>query len=430
MADLLDRLTHAPVTGPLLRSLGVPPPPDLRREDGPYAAEPLADERVLASGDGLIEEPLAALGASDTDAADAVDVAVYDATDARRPEELDQLYEFFHERVEDLAPSAKVLVLAAHPERVDAGAARATVQAIEGFTRSLAKELGRRGATANLVYVPPGAGDRLETPMRYLLTPRSAYVSGQALALDDRVEPDGSTSTPVLEGKRALVTGAARGLGEATARRLAHEGARVVGVDLPAQASQLEALADEIGGEAVTADITDEDAASVLDPPDVLVHNAGVTRDKILHRMTAEMWETVLEVNLRAILRLDEALVPRMPDGGRLIYMSSIAGIAGNAGQTNYATTKAGLIGHVRAQAQQLAERGLTANAVAPGFIRTAMTEKMPAVRRMVAERMNSLLQAGEPRDVAEAVAFLASPGAHGVSGQTLRVCGQGTMGA
>lgn len=426
MADLLERLTKAPLTGPLLRSMGIPEPPDLTREEGAYGSKPLASKRVLASGS---SQPLEALGANRTDAEGDVDVVVYDATRARDPGDLDSLYAFFHEYGDELAPCAKVLLLAPDPEALEEATALATVQAIDGFTRSLAKELGRQGATANLLHVPPEATDRLQAPMRYLSTPRSAYVSGQALHLDGRVEPALDPPGPRLEGKRAVVTGAAGGLGEVTARRLAAEGAQVIGVDLPSVGDRLEAVTDEIDGEPVAVDVTSEDAASVLGTPDVLVHNAGVTRDKILRKMPREMWDTVLEVNLRAILRLDEALLPRMPEGGRAIYMSSVAGIAGNPGQTNYAASKAGLIGHVRARAPDLASRGITANAVAPGFIRTAMTEEMPAMRRAVAARMNALLQAGEPRDAAEAVAFLADPDADGVTGQTLRVCGLSTLG-
>lgn len=430
MADLLRRMADAPITGWLTQALGLPQPPELQREAGAYPAEPLATKRVLASDTPLAQAPLEALGAQATDAQDEIDALVFDATEARDPEDLDDLYTFFHEHVPGLAPCSKVVVLAPDPSAVEGSTEAATARAIEGFTRSMAKELGRRGATANVLNVAPDAEDRLVAPMRFLSTPRSAYVSGQTLRVTDQVSSSDAPSSSLLQGQRAIVTGAARGLGEATARRLAQEGATVVGVDLPSARDTLDGVVDEIGGEAVTVDITAEDAASVLDAPDILVHNAGVTRDKILHRMTPAMWGTVLEVNLKAILRLDETLLPALPDGARAIYMSSVTGLAGNAGQTNYAATKAGLLGYVEAQAPRLADRGITANAVAPGFIETAMTEEMPAIRRMVASRLNSLSQAGQPRDVAEAVAFLASPEAHGVTGQHLRVCGQAIMGA
>lgn len=430
MADLLRRMANAPVTGWLTRTLGLPQPAELARENGGYAELPLAGTQVLASQTPLVQEPLAALGADGTQAQHDIGALVLDATSVQGPEALDEAYTFLHDHLSKIAPCAKLLILAPRPDQVDDSDAAAACRALEGFTRSLAKEVGRRGATANLLRVAPEAEDRLVAPMRYLLTPRSAYVSGQALDVTDALPAVEAGSTDLLEGQRAIVTGAARGLGEATARRLAAEGAKVVGVDLPSAQDALETVTDEIDGEAVTVDITDEDAASVLGTPDVLVHNAGVTRDKTLKRMTPEMWGTVLEVNLRAILRLDETLTPRMPDGGRAIYMSSVSGIAGNVGQANYAASKAGLIGYVQAQARELADRGITTNAVAPGFIQTAMTEAMPAVRRAVAQRLNSLQQAGQPRDVAEAVGFLASPDAHGVTGQTLRVCGQSMLGA
>ncbi len=430
MPDLLTRLARAPISGPLIQALGIQAPAELTRATGGYDAEPLTGQAVLATDTALVREPLERLGARDLAATHDLDVLVHDATEARTPGDLDDLYASFHEHVPELAACGKVLVLAPDPSQATDPRAAATARAIEGFTRSLAKELGRRGATANLLRVADGAEDRLVGPMRFLLTPRSAYVSGQALQVTDDVAAPRAAPTASLEGKRAVVTGAARGLGEATARRLAEEGARVVGVDLPSAQERLDGVVDEIGGEAVTVDITADDAASVLPAPDVLVHNAGVTRDKILHRMTPEMWRTVLEVNLAAILQVDEALLPEMADGGRAIYMSSVTGLAGNAGQTNYAATKAGILGYVEAQAPRLADRGITVNAVAPGFIETAMTEEMPATRRLVAARLNSLSQAGQPRDVAEAVTFLASPESHGVTGQTLRVCGQALMGA
>ncbi len=429
MSDLLTRLSDAPLTGGLLRAMGVPSPAHLEREEGAYDLDPLTGKRVMASNTALAREALGALGATIVDATSDVEVLLYDATDARTPEDLEALYAFFHEHVPELAASSKVLVLA--PALSDQGAqAAATSRAIEGFTRSLAKELGRRGATANLLRVGHDGRDRLVGPMRFFLTPRSAYVSGQVLHVTGQARPSGSFAMPLLEDQKALVTGAARGLGKATARRLATEGAQVMVVDLPSAREDLETVADEIHGEAILLDITDEDAASVLPTPDVIVHNAGITRDKILHKMTSEAWSSVLEVNLEAILRLDEALLEKIPEGGRAVYISSVSGIAGNVGQTNYAASKAALIGYVHDQAVKHAQRGITMNAIAPGFIETAMTEKMPATRRMVARRLNALQQGGQPRDVAEAVTFLASPEADGVTGQTLRVCGQSMMGA
>src|SRR5699024_5400531 len=165
----------------------------------------------------------------------------------------------------------------------------------------------------------------------------------------------------------------------------------------------------------------------------VVLHDAGITRDKLLANMKPEQWDSVIDVNLDAQLRLNEALLAHKdlaPEGLRLISLASTSGIAGNRGQSNYAFTKAGVIGMTRALAPQLAQQGGTANAVAPGFIETEMTGRIPAVQRQVARRLNSLQQGGAPVDVAEAITCLASPQSAGINGQTLRVCGQHLMGA
>jgi 3-oxoacyl-[acyl-carrier protein] reductase len=148
--------------------------------------------------------------------------------------------------------------------------------------------------------------------------------------------------------------------------------------------------------------------------------------------MDAAWWDSVLDVNLLSQERINAVLLERdlIPDGGRLIGVSSIAGIAGNRGQTNYATSKAGVIGVVRAMAPVLKERGITVNAVAPGFIETAMTAKMPVLLREAGRRMNSMAQGGLPVDVAETIAWFASPGSSGVTGNVVRVCGQSLLGA
>jgi 3-oxoacyl-[acyl-carrier protein] reductase len=187
-------------------------------------------------------------------------------------------------------------------------------------------------------------------------------------------------------------------------------------------------------------DITDDDAPSTLveylrerhGGVDVVVHNAGITRDKTLGRMDDSQWDAVLAVNLISQENMNDALLEAdtLRQQGRIITVSSFSGIAGNRGQTNYAATKAGVIGTVETLAPVLAKRNATINAVAPGFIETQMTAAMPATAREAGRRMNSLSQGGLPVDVAETIAWFASPASGGVNGNVVRVCGQMMMGA
>jgi 3-oxoacyl-[acyl-carrier protein] reductase len=243
-----------------------------------------------------------------------------------------------------------------------------------------------------------------------------------------------------LAGKVALVTGASRGIGRAIAQTLARDGAHVVGLDITPQAEDLSLVAAETGGSTLAVDITAAEAPGEIADRlhkenggvDIVVHNAGVTRDKTLGRMTEDQWDMVLEVNLGAEQRIDHELLERgvIHENGRIICVSSISAIAGNAGQTNYATSKAGVIGMVEAYAPVLSKSGQTINAVAPGFIETQMTAAMPIGLREAGRRMNSMSQGGLPVDVAETIAWFASPGSAGVNGNVVRVCGQSLLGA
>jgi 3-oxoacyl-[acyl-carrier protein] reductase len=241
-------------------------------------------------------------------------------------------------------------------------------------------------------------------------------------------------------GRVAVVTGASRGIGEAIARTLARDGATVVGVDVPAQGEQLAAVVNDIGGESLLLDITDEEAPARLAEhlkerhggADAVIHNAGVTRDRTVARMSEDEWDLVLAINLTAQERLNDALLDGgvLREGGRIVTVSSIGGIAGNRGQTNYGASKAGVIGIVETLAPVLAQRGQTINAVAPGFIETKMTAAMPLGTREAGRRMNSVTQGGLPVDVAETIGWLASPASGGVNGNVVRVCGQSLIGA
>lgn len=360
---------------------------------------------------------------------------VFDASAISDIDQLKQLREFFQPLLRSLSGSAHLVILGRAPEQLDDVLARAAQRALEGFSRSLAKEL-RNGGTLQLLYVAREAEDQLEGALRFFLSPKSAFISGQVLRLDSSASQVHDWTRP-LAGRKALVTGAARGIGAAIAETLARDGAEIVLLDVPQVSDDLHALAERLGGRALPLDICASDAAARLleglpDGIDIVIHNAGITRDKTLANMTPEYWDSVLAVNLKAPAVLTQALLDggALHDNARIVLLASISGIAGNRGQANYAASKAGLIGLAQAWAPLLAERGASINAVAPGFIETRMTAAIPFTLREAGRRMSSLGQGGLPQDVAEAVAWLAQPGSGAVNGQVLRVCGQAVMGA
>jgi 3-oxoacyl-[acyl-carrier protein] reductase len=364
-----------------------------------------------------------------------IKAVVFDATALLQTDQLGQLREFFQPVLRHLAPSAHIVILARVPDSLSDPLAASTQQAIEGFSRSLAKEM-RNGGTVQLLQVEDGAEDQLEGALRFFLSPKSAFISGQVIRLSACEAKVQDWSRP-LAGRKALVTGAARGIGAAIAETLARDGADIMLLDVPQAKADLEALAARLGGQAVVLDICAPDAATQLIERipgglDIVVHNAGITCDKTLANMTVDFWDSVLNVNLNAPQVLTQALIDAgaLHDNGSVILMASISGLAGNRGQTNYTTSKAGLIGLARALAPPLKERGISINAVAPGFIETSMTAHMPFALREAGRRMSSLGQGGLPQDVAEAVAWLSQPGSGSVSGQVLRVCGQSVIGA
>ena len=232
-----------------------------------------------------------------------------------------------------------------------------------------------------------------------------------------------------LEGKTALVTGASRGIGRAIAVELARAGAFVV-VGYRSGREEGEALAKEIGGRAVQADVSvPEDAARLVEEAgdlDILVNNAGLTRDGVLARMSDEDWQAVLETNLSSVFYTCRAVTRGMMKrrAGAIVNISSIVGVHGNWGQTNYAASKAGIIGFTKSLAQELGSRGVRANVVAPGYIKTQLTDVIPDEARAKMLDLTPLGRLGEPEHVAGAVRFLCSDEASFITGGVLLVDG------
>jgi 3-oxoacyl-[acyl-carrier protein] reductase len=232
-----------------------------------------------------------------------------------------------------------------------------------------------------------------------------------------------------LEGKTALVTGASRGIGRAIAAELAAAGASVV-VGYRSGKDEAEALADEIGGRAVQADVSDaEEARRLVDEAgdlDILVNNAGLTRDGLLARMSDEDWRTVIDTNLSSVFYTCRAVTrPMMKKrAGSIVNISSVVGVHGNWGQTNYAASKAGIIGFTKSLARELGSRNVRANVVAPGYVKTQLTDVLPEDATAAMLQNTPLGRLGEPEDVAGAVRFLCSEAASFITGEVLLVDG------
>ncbi|MBC7592933.1 MAG: 3-oxoacyl-ACP reductase [Kineosporiaceae bacterium] len=448
MSDRYQSLAHNPIGKFLVKNLGLPNPPYLERwEEG----APLVNGTVLigaAKGSVLGKKLADTLKASRIVTAaknvegDKYKGLVFDATGIGNAADLVAITKFFTPVLRSLRVCGRVVVIGTLPEATTTDGSSIAQRALEGFVRSLAKEVGR-GSSANLVYVGKGAEESLGSTLEFLLSPKSAYVSGQVVRLGAThlVAADKVTDpAKPLAGKVALVTGASRGLGAAMARTLHRDGATIVGLDVPQLGADLTKLTEELGGGSITVDITGKDAPQRIakylkdnyQGVDIVVHNAGITRDKRLMNMKRENWSLVVDISVGAPQRITAELLKQglIHKGGRVIGVSSIAGIAGNNGQTNYGTAKAGVIGFVNDLSKRAAADGISVNAVAPGFIETDMVKTIPLGIREAGRRMNSMSQGGLPIDVAEAIAWYANPGSSAVSGNTVRVCGQSLLGA
>jgi 3-oxoacyl-[acyl-carrier protein] reductase len=239
----------------------------------------------------------------------------------------------------------------------------------------------------------------------------------------------------MLNGEIALVTGASRGIGAAIASRLAHDGARVIGTATTADGAARisEALAAHGGRGAVLDVVKPESIEALLEDIEakegaigILCNNAGITRDTLLLRMKEADWNAVLDTNLASVFRLSKAVLRGMMKArkGRIVNMTSVVGLTGNAGQANYAAAKAGIIGFTKSLAREVGSRGITANAIAPGFIDTDMTRALGEEQRAALNTQIPLGRLGQPADIAAAVAFLCSPDGAYITGETLHVNG------
>ena len=365
---------------------------------------------------------------------------IYDASGIATAEQSAELYEFFHQQVKSLAHCGRVIVIGLKPSAADSLEQGAVQRGLHGFVKSLAKEIGRNGSTANLLMVDKGGDAAIEAPIRFLLSAGSAFMNAQILTASAPVAPMEANWQQPLQGKILVVTGAARGIGLAIAEVLARDGAQVIGVDVPQAEAELRSAMERLGGLALPLDITSEGAATILrdfcsartSSLHGIIHNAGVTRDKMLSRMTDQQWNMLMQVNLGSVQRINAALLDTelLDNGGKIVGVASISGIAGNIGQTNYGFSKSAVIGMVETMAESCGARGITINAVAPGFIETQMTAAIPFFTRQMGRRLSSLGQGGLPIDVAEVIGFFVSPQAAGVNGNVVRVCGQSILGA
>jgi 3-oxoacyl-[acyl-carrier protein] reductase len=446
MADKYTQLVNQGVGKSVARKLGLPQPAILRRY---RPGSPLVPGPVVVLGDSPASDKLAAeLLSWDLDIRrhavprEKLGAIILVLDNVQRPEDLGRPVLAAAASLRDLAPGARVLTVSRPAATAARPATAAARQGIDGLLRSLAKEL-RAGATGNGILLADDVEATSPSALgavRFFLSGRSAFVDGQFLA----VSGQGGTLPPQadtpLAGKVAVVTGAARGIGADIARTLHRDGATLVVVDLPSAGDHLAAVANEVKGTALQLDITRDDAGQrMIDHAvqrhgrlDIVIHNAGITRDKLLANMDPARWDSVININIASQLRINEALLAseHFRSAPRIVSVASTSGIAGNRGQTNYAASKGGVMGMVRATAPLMAGNGGSINAVAPGFIETEMTSRIPLALRETARRLNSLKQGGQPVDVAEAIAFLASDAAAGINGEVLRVCGQNLVGA
>ena len=373
-------------------------------------------------------------------AGEKVNALVFDASNLQSSSTSGSLNAFFNQTVRSVKANGRVIIIGRPPAECDTPSMAIAQRALEGLSRSLAKEL-KKAITVQLIYLHSGAEHQLESTLRFLLSSKSSYVSGQVITISNSraTQADSFDWSKPLAGKKVLVTGASQGIGASIVEVMARDGAELIGLDIPQTAPALDEITNRFNGKSLALDLSTDNASEILVEQarldggwDVIVHNAGITRDKTIANMSPELWDSVVNVNLASQERVNDALLSSggLNSGGRIVCVSSISGIAGNRGQTNYAFSKAGVIGMVESLAPILAKQNITINAVAPGFIETKMTAKIPFAIREAGRRLNSMSQGGLPVDVAETIAWFASPASNGLTSNVVRVCGQSILGA
>lgn len=463
MQDTLIEMGRSPLARNVLKRIGIKPPPQLIRSYSPWSDELLQGKQIVLNSNSplykLLDDSLSAQKAIVRMGSDALPKdksenrlsvtsvfqgSVFDASGFQKISDLKELYTFFHGLRGQLGFNHRVVILTRSGKSPEG---RAIEKAVSSFARSLAREFGPKGINVNVLLLAE-SGDKAKDEqlalqampvLSFFLSDFCAFVTGQIIPL--HLE---KTSKPLpllagsLAGKTALVTGAAQGIGYSICRRLAEEGAHVIALDRPQNEEALRELCLEIEGDYLLATIGKnhedllERLAAQSESVDIIVHNAGITRDRTLFGMSESDWDDVLNINLEAVIDISSEVLRRgmLKKGGRIVCMASVVGLSGNFGQSNYSASKAGLIGYVEAMAEHLASIEGTVNAIAPGFIETNMTAKIPFVQKQFARRLSSLSQGGQPDDVADMVTFLASPCSQSINGQTIRVCGGSFLGA
>ena len=429
----------------LLKTLNIPipVPPILKRNLSAYSDDELTSKNIVVTGKD--NEFLHHLQAAFQDKINVatiydkkIDGLVVSCVGMETIEDLEDLYTTVKNTASKIAANGRVVLVTRMDE---ASALSHSVQkSIDGFARALSKEIGgKKGITVNLLKITNKNIMPYEVvkAATFFLSDKSSFITGQVVELNNAYGLELLSTTKLLKDKIAIVTGGARGIGAATAKVLHREGAKVIIIDVPFAKDDAEKLAQEINGDVILEDITDPKATADIQKYilnnynglDILINNAGITRDKTIAKMSIDQWRSVLNVNLKATINLTETFIQNgFNKSAKVVGLSSISGIAGNVGQTNYSLSKAGMIGFMQSVAST--QENLYANAVAPGFIETKMTENLPFFVKEGGRRLSTLKQGGLPEDVAELIGFLASPLSDGINGQCLRVCGGSMIGA